>query len=110
MQHCLVADDHAMMRAALAGMVALGWPDARLTTAEDFTSAAAAAPGCDLMLCDLAMPDLAPIDGIRMVCAAAPETPAVPYPGADALDPPPPLRTLAFLFLTHPKLQHSYFL
>jgi two-component system, NarL family, nitrate/nitrite response regulator NarL len=85
MQNCLVADDHAMMRAALAGMVALGWPDAAVTAVEDFThaSAFAADNACDLILCDLAMPDMEPIDGVRAVRTAAPDTPLIVVTGTE---------------------------
>ncbi|CAM3034332.1 LuxR family transcriptional regulator [Sphingomonas antarctica] len=83
MKQVLVADDHAMMRAALAGMVALGWPDADVTTAEDFTAAVAAAAGRDLILCDLAMPDMGPVDGIHAVRTAAPDTPLIVVTGQD---------------------------
>lgn len=83
MHRILVADDHAMMRTALAGMVALVWPDASVATATDFASAAALAPDRDLILCDLAMPDLPPIDGVRRVMAAAPDTPLIIVTGMD---------------------------
>jgi two-component system, NarL family, nitrate/nitrite response regulator NarL len=83
MQHCLVADDHAMMRAALAGMVALGWPDAKVTTVEDFGGAAQAAEGVDLILCDLAMPDMAPLEGVTAVREAAPDTPLIVVTGTE---------------------------
>ena len=83
MKQVLVADDHAMMRAALAGMVSLGWPDADVATAEDFTGAVAAAPGRDLILCDLAMPDMDPIDGVGAVRAVAPDTPLIVVTGQE---------------------------
>ena len=83
MNSILVADDHALMRTALAGMIALAWPEAQVETAADFTHAAAAAPGRDLILCDLAMPDLPPLDGVRRVMAAAPGTPVIIVTGQD---------------------------
>lgn len=83
MNNILVADDHAMMRAALVGMIALAWPDAAVTAVADFAGAAAAAPGRDLILCDLAMPDLAPLDGVRLVMAAAPGVPIIIVTGQD---------------------------
>jgi two-component system, NarL family, nitrate/nitrite response regulator NarL len=73
LQSCLIADDHAMMREALAGLVATGWPDAAIMLASDFPScwqAASAAP--DLVLCDLGMPGAAPVEGIAAVKDAAP--------------------------------------
>lgn len=83
MKSILVADDHALMRTALAGMISLSWPDARVDTVADFTHAAAAAGARDLILCDLAMPDLAPLDGIRLVMAAAPATPIIIVTGQE---------------------------
>jgi DNA-binding NarL/FixJ family response regulator len=72
MQTCLICDDHAMMREALAGAVALGWPDAKVTQAADFPSAwAAAAEGPDLIISDLVMPGASPVEGIGKLRAAA---------------------------------------
>ena len=59
---CLICDDHAMMREALAGAVSLGWPDARLTQVADYPAAwVAAATGPDLIISDLIMPGASPI-------------------------------------------------
>jgi DNA-binding NarL/FixJ family response regulator len=72
MKTCLICDDHAMMREALAGAVALGWPDARVIQAADFPSAwAAAAEGPDLIISDLVMPGASPVEGIGKLRAAA---------------------------------------
>jgi DNA-binding NarL/FixJ family response regulator len=82
MQTCLICDDHAMMREALAGAVALGWPEARVTQAADFPAAwAAAAAGPDLIISDLAMPGANPIEGIGKLGAAAPGTPILVVTG-----------------------------
>lgn len=89
-QSCLIADDHAMLREALAGVVALGWPAARVTQCGDFPTAwaaaaamtaAAAAP--DLILCDLVMPGSAPVPGIAGLRQAAPATPLLVITGTE---------------------------
>ena len=82
MKSCLVCDDHAMMRMALSGAVSMAWPDAIVSTAEDFDAAQAAArAGPDLILCDLSMPGATPLEGIKGVRAAAPETPLLVVTG-----------------------------
>jgi DNA-binding NarL/FixJ family response regulator len=71
---CLIADDHAMMRAALAGTMRLTWPGIVVETAANFTEAARLAETrpYDLILCDLAMPGAEPLAGVEAVMAAAP--------------------------------------
>ena len=65
-----------MMREALAGSVAMHWPDADIATAGDFPSGwKAAETRPDLILCDLGMPGAQPVEGIRGMRAAAPEAP-----------------------------------
>jgi DNA-binding NarL/FixJ family response regulator len=82
MQTCLICDDHAMMREALAGAVALGWPDAQVTQAADFPAAwTAAAAGPDLIISDLVMPGASPIEGIGKLGAASPGTPILVVTG-----------------------------
>ena len=84
MQSCLIADDHAMMREALAGAVALGWPDAAIATVGDFPSlwtAAAARP--DLILSDLSMPGAAPAAGIARLRENAPGSPVLVVTGSE---------------------------
>ena len=84
MQSCLICDDHAMLREALAGAVALGWPQAAITQCGDFPAAwAAAAAGPDLILCDLVMPGASPIEGIRRLRATAPATPILVVTGTE---------------------------
>lgn len=74
MRTCLVCDDHAMMRTALAGAIELGWPDARVAQACDFPSGwSAAADRPDLILCDLSMPGAEPLEGVRRMIEAAPD-------------------------------------
>jgi DNA-binding NarL/FixJ family response regulator len=71
-----------MMREALAGAVALGWPGAAVTQAADFPDAwAAAAAGPDLILSDLVMPGASPLDGIAGLRRAAPQTPILVITG-----------------------------
>lgn len=82
MQSCLIADDHAMMREALAGAVTFCWPDTAVTLAADFPSAwAAAVARPDLILSDLVMPGATPVEGIRRLRQAAPATPILVVTG-----------------------------
>src|SRR5690349_6807064 len=82
MKTCLICDDHAMMREALAGAVAIGWPDAQVTQAADYPSAwAAAAVQPDLIISDLIMPGSPPLEGIRRLTEASPETPILVVTG-----------------------------
>lgn len=82
MKSCLICDDHAMMRDALAGAVALGWPEAKVALAADFPSAwAAAAERPDLIISDLVMPGAAPLAGIRRLKAVAPASPILVVTG-----------------------------
>ena len=87
MRSCLIADDHALVRGALAAMVASRWPGATTVEATDFPGAWAVAPGHDLILSDLDMPGATPVDGIARLRAAAPDTPLVVVTGShdDAL-------------------------
>jgi DNA-binding NarL/FixJ family response regulator len=76
MKTCLICDDHAMMREALAGAVAMGWPEAAVTQAIDYPSAwAAAGAGPDLIISDLIMPGSPPLEGVRRLAEAAPDSP-----------------------------------
>jgi DNA-binding NarL/FixJ family response regulator len=80
----LICDDHAMLREALAGAVALGWPEAVITQCGDFPAAwAAAAAAPDLILCDLVMPGAAPIDGVRRLREIAPLAPILVVTGTE---------------------------
>ncbi len=73
-----------MLREALAGAVALGWPMAAITQCGDFPGAWAAAAGApDLILCDLVMPGAAPIDGVRRLREIAPVTPILVVTGTE---------------------------
>jgi DNA-binding NarL/FixJ family response regulator len=82
MKTCLICDDHAMMREALAGAVSIGWPAAQIVQAHDFPAAwEAAAAGPDLIISDLAMPGAAPVEGVRRLRAAAPASPILVVTG-----------------------------
>ena len=84
MKSCLICDDHAMMREALAGAVAIGWPDAKVTQAVDFPAAwAAAAARPDLIVTDLVMPGAGPLEGVRRLREAASATPILVVTGND---------------------------
>jgi DNA-binding NarL/FixJ family response regulator len=80
---CLICDDHALMRSALAGAVGLGWPEATVALAPDFPTAwaAAAANPPDLIVSDLTMPGASPLDGIARLRAAASATPVLVVTG-----------------------------
>ncbi len=87
MKSCLICDDHAMMREALAGAVALGWPGTEIVQAADFPQAwAAAAERPDLIVTDLAMPGATPAEGVRRLRQIAPQTPILVVTGNEADD------------------------
>ena len=84
MKTCLICDDHAMMREALAGAVAIGWPKAQVIHAPDYPAAwAAAAARPDLIITDLVMPGATPVEGVRRLRDAAPGTPILVVTGND---------------------------
>lgn len=74
MKSCLICDDHAMVREALAGTVRMAWPNAHIVETGDFPRAwAAAADAPELCIADLMMPGAAPLEGIEGLIRAAPE-------------------------------------
>jgi two-component system, NarL family, nitrate/nitrite response regulator NarL len=84
MKSCLICDDHALVRDALAGMVKMGWPGTTILLADDFPAAwtfAAQAP--DFILCDLVMPGAAPLAGIDGILRVAPDTPLLVVTGTE---------------------------
>jgi DNA-binding NarL/FixJ family response regulator len=84
MNSCLICDDHQMMLQALKGSVQLSWPEAEIRVASDFPSAwSAAATLPDLILCDLGMPGAAPVEGIRRLREAAPQSPVLVVTGVE---------------------------
>ena len=83
MRSCLICDDHALVREALAATVAGRWPDAAIDQAADFPSAWIRMAGMpDLCLADLDMPGAAPLDGIDGLRATAPKTPILVVTGS----------------------------
>lgn len=83
MQSCLIADDHELVREALAATLRRRWPAATISEAGDFTSAwklAAAAP--QLCLVDLDMPDASPLAGVDRLRTIAPTALIVIVTGA----------------------------
>ena len=80
----LICDDHTLVREALAGTVRLGWPDATVDVAADFTDAWGKAAGrYDLILCDLIMPGAGPLAGIDGIIRVAPATPLLVVTGTE---------------------------
>jgi len=81
---CLIADDHPLMRQALAATVRGAWPAAQLLEAANFPEAwTMAAQQPDLCLLDLAMPGAAPEEGVRRFRALAPHTRIVVMTGLE---------------------------
>lgn len=84
MKSCLICDDHAMMREAMAGLIGVAWPDATIARAPDFPSAWEAINTLpEICICDLVMPGASPIDGIRGLRERAPHTPILVVTGSE---------------------------
>lgn len=88
MQSCLICDDHALMRDALSAAVGGRWPEAEIRQAGNFGEAwtiAESAP--DLCLVDLMMPGAGPVEGVRGLLSAAPDSRVIVVTGShdDAL-------------------------
>jgi two-component system, NarL family, nitrate/nitrite response regulator NarL len=83
MKSCLICDDHAMMREAIAGAVRYGWPEAEITQAGDYHAAWAAMASLkpDLCICDLVMPGSTSVAGISRLRDASPDTPILVVTG-----------------------------
>lgn len=87
MKSSLICDDHAMMREAMAGLVGVAWPEAKITRAADFPSAwDAIRDAPDICICDLVMPGALPIEGIRVLRERAPDTPILVVTGSEEDD------------------------
>jgi len=74
---CLLVDDHALVRDALALLIALHHPDVDLRHAgrlHDACAVLAAEPDVDLVLLDLTLPDSAGLATLQAVREAAPGT------------------------------------
>lgn len=82
MKNCLICDDHVLVREALAGTVAMGWPKVKITQACDFPSAwAAAERPHELCIVDLIMPGAGPVEGVARLLEAAPGMPVLVVTG-----------------------------
>ncbi|OYY67128.1 MAG: hypothetical protein B7Y49_00470 [Sphingomonas sp. 28-62-11] len=74
-ESCLIADDHALVRDALAMSVETKWPLATIWQADDYPSAwAVAERQPDLCLVDLGMAGSLPREGIAQIRHRAPDT------------------------------------
>ena len=83
MRSCLIADDHELMRTALAQLVAARWPGVQVAEAADFPAALAlAVEGFDLCLADLDMPGAEALPGVERLRAAAPDMPVLVVTGS----------------------------
>lgn len=83
MKSCLICDDHAILREAMAQTIRKGWPDALLHEAEDYPSAwEAAAKPFDLCISDLVMPGSEPLAGIYRLRSLQPEMPIIILTGS----------------------------
>lgn len=84
MTTCLICDDHALVREALAGTVRMAWPEMRILEAGDFPSAwALARSGPDICLADLVMPGALPLAGIEGIMRAAPDAKVLVITGTE---------------------------
>lgn len=84
MRLCLICDDHALVREAVAGLVRRRWPEAGILQAGDYTEAwrlAGHAP--DLAIVDLAMPGAGPLAGVGGIMSAAPSARVLVLTGQD---------------------------
>jgi DNA-binding NarL/FixJ family response regulator len=83
MRSCLICDDHALVRDALAGAVASRWPKASIVQAADFTEGwLHAADEPDLIIADLGMPGADARTGLARLRAAAPDAPIIVVTGS----------------------------
>lgn len=79
----LVADDHALMRTALAGSVTMAIPGAMVETVDNYPELWARATAVDLVLSDLMMPGAQPFDGVSRLRVRAPNVPVIIVTGAE---------------------------
>jgi DNA-binding NarL/FixJ family response regulator len=76
----LIADDHALFRRGLALLLGTQYSDVSIVEAADIEQALKAldeGPTPDLVLCDLAMPGMARLAGLRSLVQRLPDTPVV---------------------------------
>lgn len=82
--HCLICDDHALIRDALTMTLANAYPQAVISSASDFPSSwtiAGTAP--DLIICDLGMPGSTPEEGIAKIRSLSPQSKLVILTGQE---------------------------
>lgn len=81
----LIADDHPLVRDALARTLRLVVPDVEVVEAGDYASAEnqLAAHGADLALLDLHMPGMEPVQGLQRLRALFPAVPLAVASGDD---------------------------
>jgi DNA-binding NarL/FixJ family response regulator len=75
----LIADDHPIFRSSLKHVLRALNGEVEVTEAGSFKEASSALGKgkFDLVLLDLLMPDMPPVDGLQMIVKAAPEVPVV---------------------------------
>lgn len=83
MKSCLICDDHAILREAMAQTIRKGWPDVAVTEAADYPSAwREATASFDLCISDLFMPGSDPVKGIIQLRNLQPQMPIVILTGS----------------------------
>lgn len=83
MRSCLICDDHAILREAMAQTIRKGWPNVIVTEADDYPSAwSEATANFDLCISDLFMPGSDPVEGITQLRNLQPQMPIVILTGS----------------------------
>lgn len=78
MKTCLICDDHALMRDALAMTVRMMYPEAQIHVADSFPAALEKTQlAWDLIISDLTMPGGQPLQGIDALIVGARQTPVL---------------------------------
>jgi DNA-binding NarL/FixJ family response regulator len=82
----LIADDHPIFRSSLRHVLSVMNDAVDVTEAGSFKEAATALDRAkfDLVLLDLLMPDMPPIDGLQLIVRAAPDAPVVVVSAIDS--------------------------
>ena len=83
MKSCLICDDHAILREAVALTVSTKWPNCAMSLAIDYPAAWLAAEAhFDLCICDLSMPGSEPIQGVARLQRLQPDMPIIVLTGS----------------------------